>query len=141
MKLIIDAPDEIVKKGFEGPLTDEERQILIRAIGNGILYEEPQGEYKIACDVLLSLEQIVKNSNSWEDSAVEAVHNAVQTATKCMCKRPKGEWIIAFHDCTGKYYLCSSCKKGRAVINGEDYASLDEFKFCPNCGAEMRGVG
>ena len=44
MKLIIDAPDEIVKKGFEGPLTDEERQILIRAIGNGISYEEPQGE-------------------------------------------------------------------------------------------------
>ena len=40
MKLIIDAPDEIVKKGFEGPLTDEERQILIRAIGNGTLYKD-----------------------------------------------------------------------------------------------------
>jgi hypothetical protein len=39
MKLIIDAPDEIVKKGFEGPLTDEERQILIRAIGNGTTYK------------------------------------------------------------------------------------------------------
>lgn len=52
--------------------------------------------------------------------------------------RPQGEWIIAFHDCTGKYYLCSSCKEGRAVITGEDYASLDEFKFCPHCGAEMK---
>jgi len=40
VKLIIDAPDEIVKKGFEGPLTDEERQILIRAIGNGTLYKD-----------------------------------------------------------------------------------------------------
>lgn len=46
MKLIIDAPDEIVEKGFEGPLTDEERQILIRAIGNGTLYKErPRGEW------------------------------------------------------------------------------------------------
>lgn len=44
MKLIIDVPDEIVKKGFEGPLSDEERQILIRAIGNGTSYEEPQGD-------------------------------------------------------------------------------------------------
>ena len=48
MKLIIDAPDEIVKKGFEGPLTDEERQILIRAIGNGIAYKERQGEWVLA---------------------------------------------------------------------------------------------
>lgn len=53
--------------------------------------------------------------------------------------RPQGDWIIAFHDCTGKYYLCSSCKEGRAVITGEDYASLDEFKFCPHCGAKMKG--
>lgn len=44
MKLIIDAPDEIVKKGFEGPLTDEERQILIRAIGNGIPLPKGHGE-------------------------------------------------------------------------------------------------
>lgn len=46
--------------------------------------ERQQGEYKIACNVLLSLEQIVKGSEGWEDSAVEAVHNAVQTAIKCM---------------------------------------------------------
>ena len=44
MKLIIDAPDEIVEKGFEGPLTDEERQILIRAIGNGIPLPKGHGE-------------------------------------------------------------------------------------------------
>ena len=42
MKLIIDVPDEIVKKGFEGPLTDEERMVIIRAVGNATLYEESQ---------------------------------------------------------------------------------------------------
>lgn len=40
MKLIIDVPEEIVKKGFEGPLTDEERMIIIRAVGNAVSYEE-----------------------------------------------------------------------------------------------------
>lgn len=41
-----------------------------------------QGEYETACNVLLGLEQIVRRSDGWEDSAVEAVHNAVQTAIK-----------------------------------------------------------
>lgn len=35
MKLIIDIPEEIVKKGFEESLTDEERHTIIRAVGNG----------------------------------------------------------------------------------------------------------
>ena len=52
-------------------------------------YEErPKGEYETACNVLLSLEQIVRKSEGWEDSAVEAVHNAIQTAIKCMHERP-----------------------------------------------------
>jgi hypothetical protein len=46
-------------------------------------YEErSQGEYETACNVLLGLEQIVRMSDGWEDSAVEAVHNSVQTAIK-----------------------------------------------------------
>lgn len=44
MKLIIDIPDGIVKKGFEGPLTDEERMVIIRAVGNAMQYKEPQGD-------------------------------------------------------------------------------------------------
>ena len=50
----------------------------------------PKGEYETACNVLLSLEQIVRSSDGWEESAVEAVHNAVQTAIKCMHERQKG---------------------------------------------------
>lgn len=44
--------------------------------------KRPQGEYGTACNVLLSLEQIVRKSEGWEDSAIEAVHNAVQTAMR-----------------------------------------------------------
>ena len=35
MKLIIDVDEKLVCKGFEQSFTEEERDILIRAIGNG----------------------------------------------------------------------------------------------------------
>lgn len=62
--------------GYSAGLKDAERQ---------------EGEYETACNVLLSLEQIVRSSDGWEESAVEVVHNAVQTAIKCMHKRTQGE--------------------------------------------------
>lgn len=46
MKLLIDVDEKLVCKGFDQPLTEEERDILIRAIGNSTPYEErPQGEW------------------------------------------------------------------------------------------------
>ena len=48
IKLLIDVDEELVCKGFEQPLTEEERNILIRAIGNGRSYEErPKGKWII----------------------------------------------------------------------------------------------
>jgi len=44
MKLIIDIDEKLACEGFERIFTEEERDILIRAIGNGTPYEErPQG--------------------------------------------------------------------------------------------------
>ena len=54
-------------------------------------------------------------------------------------KENKGEWILAYRDCGVEFYYCSKCKLGRAVIDGSFYKSLDEFKKCPDCGADMRG--
>ena len=51
MKLVIDIDKELVCKGFEQHLTEEERDILIRAIGNGTPYEErPKGKWIKDCD-------------------------------------------------------------------------------------------
>lgn len=48
MKLIIDVDEKLVCEGFERTLTEEERDILIRAIGNGVKYVEPKkGEWKV----------------------------------------------------------------------------------------------
>ncbi len=90
-------------------------------------------EYKIACNVLLDLERIVRLSDGWEDSAVEAVHNAVQTAIKRMHERTQGEW--------GKWIIaeiqCPNCFEYFEV----DCYSTEELNKCPSCGADMRKGG
>lgn len=43
---------------------------------------------------------------------------------------PKGEWIE--HSCYKDVIICSNCNNG-------DSRWHKDFKFCPNCGAKMRG--
>lgn len=93
----------------------------------------PKGEYEIACNVLLSLEQIVRKSDGWEDSAIEAIHNAVQTAIKCMHDRTQGKWIRKVDEVGFVSHICSKCG---AEIEVED---CSDDKFCFNCGAKMKG--
>lgn len=46
MKMIINVDEKLICEGFERTFTKEERDILIRAIGNGTPYKErPKGEW------------------------------------------------------------------------------------------------
>lgn len=48
MKRIIDVDENLICEGFVRNFTEEEKDVLIRAIENGIPYEErPQGEWII----------------------------------------------------------------------------------------------
>ena len=51
----------------------------------------------------------------------------------------RGEWILQYRDAGVEFYLCNKCNKGRAVIDGSFYKDLSEFKYCPECAADMRG--
>jgi hypothetical protein len=44
-------------------------------------------------------------------------------------ERPKGEWIE--HSTYKGVLICSHCNHGETQ-------AYDTFKFCPNCGADMR---
>lgn len=44
--------------------------------------------------------------------------------------RPQGEWIE--HSCYKDVIICSNCNSG-------DNRWHKDFKFCPNCGASMKG--
>ena len=48
---------------------------------------------------------------------------------KELFKRPKGEWLDIYESHIA--YQCSNCKRQMPVPS--------YFKFCPNCGADMRG--
>ena len=71
-------------------------------------------EYKTACNVLLSLEQIVRRSDGWEDSAVEAVHNAIQTAIKAL---KRVDCIYVKDECS---FACGECGYCEAEKGGEE---------------------
>ena len=46
MKIVIDVDEKLVCEGFERHFTEEEKDILIRAVGNGMPYREsPKGEW------------------------------------------------------------------------------------------------
>lgn len=60
--------------------------------------------------------------------------------TKGECSQPKmGQWIkYGVPRCGEQHYKCTSCGY---YINFGQWGELytKEFKFCPNCGADMRG--
>ena len=47
-------------------------------------------------------------------------------------EREKGAWINE-----GRIIRCNRCKIGYAAVKGMKSALT--YKFCPNCGADMRG--
>lgn len=48
----------------------------------------------------------------------------------------KGEWIY-LDECSNSGYYCSNCHKKLVKDGWSD--TVKKIKFCPNCGADMRG--
>lgn len=96
------------------------RQAAIEALG-----EEP--------DIAQDTEE------EWAERDMWVRHiRAIELLPSVEPKRPKGEWIRISNDwidgaCGARYFpiRCSVC----------DYSTYDDnaTKFCPNCGADMRG--
>ena len=75
-----------------------------------------------------------KDQNEELDQTIKAVFN---TAPRVAPSRPSGEWIITEQDNGHKWThrKCSECGKG--VI---EPLGISAMKFCPNCGAQMKGA-
>lgn len=55
-------------------------------------------------------------------------------------KNVHGEWIRENYVERGCYnYSCSACKEMVGTWNGDYMDKYGGYKFCPNCGANMRG--
>lgn len=93
-----------------------------------------------------TLESINKAYQQGWNDAIDAIIDNEPTVTPDMAQvlayesgksseRPKGAWE-AFDLTFGRnFYYCTVCKET------EDLPPTRWFKFCPNCGADMRGGG
>ena len=65
-------------------------------------------------------------TTDWEEAAAYLIANGV---TVC----EKGEWLesMCLDDC---FWVCSNCR-----FQSEATAAPQLYKYCPNCGADMRG--
>ena len=61
----------------------------------------------------------------------EAIRKAMDKMPTIEPERKKGAWINE-----GRIIRCNRCKTGYAVVKGMKSALT--YKFCPNCGADMR---
>ena len=95
-------------------------------------YEE-MGRYcealKMAINALNGKDDITEKAK--EGELVKAYTKGFDTAVEiAKTERPQGEWVD--HSCYKDVIICSNCN-----IGGNRY--YKDFKFCPNCGASMKG--
>lgn len=65
------------------------------------------------------------------------VYRAMNDIPSAEPERKKGKWIEQDDSWDGVYYECSVCKEAYTLIDGTP--SDNNYNFCPNCGADMRG--
>lgn len=53
-------------------------------------------------------------------------------------ERKTGKWIV-LDECSNEGVYCSECHKKVLKIDYSNTMKCKNFKFCPNCGADMRG--
>ena len=111
MRRIIDVDEKLVCEGFERNFTEEERDILIRAIGNS---------------TPVSNEEYDEGFNAGYAAAIKNISEYRKLADKL--QRPHGEWIFGKSD-SGDYLKCPKCN----FIEWQNLVA----NFCSNCGTRM----
>ena len=98
---------------------------------------EPSGDLisrEEAIEAAASTKPIVRSTErNWGKMIAEEHSKELVKALKALpsADRPKGEWILTDNDkeYIPLFYTCSVC--------GMKYT--EEYNYCPNCGADMRG--
>ena len=79
-------------------------------------------------------EYVLKHSldNGWTGGILEAL-DAVKDLPPAQPEQKTGKWMPD-NRAGGGFWVCSCCK-----FPSEAFAADVLYKFCPNCGADMRG--
>ena len=96
---------------------------------------EKQAIEEMACDmctVILNCNEPCKPIPS-----CHAYQHAKRAYAKGYRKQSDGEWIAHEDDWCGTYYTCSACGCDWTTIDGT--TQENNMRFCPECGAHMKG--
>ena len=124
MKRIIDIDENLVREGFVRNFTEEEKDVLIKAVRYSTPYNPANAlteAEKIICKMYL--EDLDKFHTCNEYKILMNLIDNAQTDNE-----PKGAWAF---DEKG-YFYCNQCSK----YPHDQYATTE---FCPKCGAKLTG--
>ena len=83
---------------------------------------------------------VIRDATSEERESVDNYIKSISTKTGRKFDVPsvenKGEWML-LEECSNSGYYCSRCHK--KVVKEGWSETVKKIKFCPNCGADMRG--
>lgn len=115
---------------IEGEDTSKIKQALLLArkmLTNGTPYN-PTGD-------LISRSALrEKISNAFIDGATKSIFKKYIDNAPTVAERPKGEWIVVKSPLSNETIV--KCDKCGDEFIGND---VEDYNFCPNCGADMRG--
>ena len=78
-------------------------------------------------------EQIIEAYQKGWNDCIDAI---IDNAPTVEPERPQGKWIVDGESIFENYKKCSNCGEDAEWLDG---GSQFLSKFCPNCGADMRG--
>lgn len=66
------------------------------------------------------------------------VRRVLSDLPSAQTERKAGRWFV-LDECANEGICCSECHKKVLKIDYSNTMKWKNFKFCPNCGADMRG--
>lgn len=92
--------------------------------------------YKTVDEIEILCNASIADSEGWLGGIRDALRE-VEYIPSAEPERKKGEWLYKPNEYDDDTYECSQCGEPWTLIDGTP--EENNMKFCPNCGADMRG--
>ena len=74
-----------------------------------------------------------EKARSYVEETIDTMYNRIEALPPAQLERKKGRWLPDNRP-DGGFWVCSECK-----FPSEAFSANVLYKFCPNCGSDMRG--